>query len=240
MALENAKLFDDIQNIKNYNESMLESMSNGVLTMDEEGLVVTCNAAGQRILQLTAADVLKKPSTEVFKDENAWVIDRIKRNEEDGEIDVMMDAELKIGGETLSTNLTFQPLVSVEGNKLGSMVMLEDISSEKRMKSTMSRYMDPGIADQLLEGAEDMLGGKKHRSHRAVFRHSWLYPTHGGAWPAGHRQPVERIFYNHGLNAFPRKMACSTSLSVMPSWPASAFPLPMKMMQIVRYAQPSP
>ena len=86
-------------------------MSNGVLTMDEEGLVVTCNAAGQRILQLTAADVLKKPSTEVFKDENAWVIDRIKRNEEDGEIDVMMDAELKIGGETLSTNLTFQPLV---------------------------------------------------------------------------------------------------------------------------------
>jgi len=27
------------------------------------------------------------------------------------------------------------------------------------MKSTMSRYMDPGIADQLLDGAEDILGG---------------------------------------------------------------------------------
>ena len=174
--LENAKLFDDIQNIKNYNESMLESMSNGVLTMDEEGLVVTCNAAGQRILQLTAADVLKKPSTEVFKDENAWVIDRIKRNEEDGEIDVMMDAELKIGGETLSTNLTFQPLVSVEGNKLGSMVMLEDISSEKRMKSTMSRYMDPRHCRPASRRRGRYAWGKKHRSHRAVFRHSWLYP----------------------------------------------------------------
>jgi len=162
VALENAKLFDDIQNIKNYNESMLESMSNGVLTLDEDGLIVTCNAAGQRILQVTDTEVLKKPSEEVFQDENAWVVDRIKRNVELGEIDVLMDAEIIVGGEAVSTNLTFQPLVSVEGNKLGSMVMLEDISSEKRMKSTMSRYMDPGIADQLMDGdgAEDMLGGK--------------------------------------------------------------------------------
>src|SRR5208337_764346 len=40
------------------------------------------------------------------------------------------------------------------------MIMLEDISGEKRMKSTMSRYMDPGLADQLLAGGEDILGGK--------------------------------------------------------------------------------
>jgi adenylate cyclase len=38
--------------------------------------------------------------------------------------------------------------------------MIEDISSEKRMKSTMSRYMDPGLADQLLAGGDDVLGGK--------------------------------------------------------------------------------
>ena len=46
IALENAKLFDDVQNMKNYNESMLESMSNGVITLDEEERIVTCNAAG--------------------------------------------------------------------------------------------------------------------------------------------------------------------------------------------------
>ena len=34
IALENAKLFDDVQNMKNYNESMLESMSNGVITLE--------------------------------------------------------------------------------------------------------------------------------------------------------------------------------------------------------------
>ena len=42
---------------------------------------------------------------------------------------------------------------------LGILLMIEDISSEKRMKSTMSRYMDPGIADQLLEEGSDIMGG---------------------------------------------------------------------------------
>jgi adenylate cyclase len=44
--------------------------------------------------------------------------------------------------------------------KLGSMLMVEDISSAKRMKSTMSRYMDPVIAAQMMDGdALDLLGG---------------------------------------------------------------------------------
>ncbi len=44
--------------------------------------------------------------------------------------------------------------------KLGTLLMIEDISSEKRMKSTMSRYMDPRVAAQLLAGGDDVLGGK--------------------------------------------------------------------------------
>ncbi len=51
MSLESAKLFDQVQQVKNYNESMLQSMSNGVVTLNEEGAIVTCNAAALRILQ---------------------------------------------------------------------------------------------------------------------------------------------------------------------------------------------
>ena len=38
--------------------------------------------------------------------------------------------------------------------------MMEDISNEKRMKSTMSRYMDAGLAEQLMDSKEEILGGK--------------------------------------------------------------------------------
>ena len=53
IGLENAKLFDDVQNMKNYNESMLESMSSGVVTVNEDGAILTCNAAGLRIIRWT-------------------------------------------------------------------------------------------------------------------------------------------------------------------------------------------
>jgi adenylate cyclase len=53
-----------------------------------------------------------------------------------------------------------QPLLSVEKKSIGSMIMIEDISSEKRLRATMSRYMDPGIASQMITEGADMLGGK--------------------------------------------------------------------------------
>jgi adenylate cyclase len=160
IALENAKLFADVQNMKNYNESMLESMSSGVLTLDDAEKIVTCNAAGLRILRVSAADIINKPVRDFFAGANAWILDKLKRVEETQSLDVTMDAEMECGGEKRSVNATVMPLVSVEQKRLGSMVMLEDISSEKRVKSTMARYMDPSIADQLLAAGAEILGGK--------------------------------------------------------------------------------
>ena len=96
---------------------------------------------------------------------NAWVIERIKAVEETLQNDITMDAQLAVGDETLSVNLTVQPLMSsveqaVRRRRSALMLMLEDVSNEKRMKSTMSRYMDPRLADQLMAGGEDALGGK--------------------------------------------------------------------------------
>jgi adenylate cyclase len=160
IALENAKLFDDVQNMKNYSESMLESMSNGVITLDEEGEIITCNAAGLSIMKISEEDIIGRHSTDFFTGANAWVLERIQRVDETQESDITMDADFEFGGEELSVNLTVLPLISVDQKKLGSMIMIEDISSEKRIKSTMSRYIDPALADQLMEKDKDILGGK--------------------------------------------------------------------------------
>ena len=160
IALENAKLFDDVQNMKNYSEGMLESMSNGVITLNEDGKIVTCNSASLHIMQVSPEDIIDRPSEEFFTGANAWILGKVKRVEETQTTDVTMDAELEFGGEKISVNLSALPLLSVERKKLGSMIIIDDISTEKRMKSTMSRYMDPGLADQLLAGGEDFLGGK--------------------------------------------------------------------------------
>jgi len=160
IALENAKLFDDVQNMKNYNEAMLQSMSNGVITIDENERIVTCNAAVLRITRLQTEDIVRKPVQEFFAGPNAWVTERLREMVAAQQSDVTMDQEMVFGDATISVNMTFLPLLDEEGKKLGSMIMLEDISSEKRMKSTLARYMDPGLTDQLLKGGEDILGGK--------------------------------------------------------------------------------
>ena len=66
IALENAKLFEDVQNTKNYNESVLESMSNGVITVDEHHQIITCNSAGRRILQVREEDVIGQSVDDFF------------------------------------------------------------------------------------------------------------------------------------------------------------------------------
>lgn len=159
IALENAKLFADVQAMKNYNDSMLESMSNGVITLDEAGKVVTCNAAGHRILRARPGGLAQRPADSIFSGANAWVIDRVKRVEETQALETSMDAQLQLEGDSVSVNLTVMPLRG-ERKALGTMLLIEDISTEKRMKATMSRYMDASIADQLMSTGADLLGGQ--------------------------------------------------------------------------------
>lgn len=162
IGLENAQLFADVQQMKNYNESMLESMSNAVVTFDEEGTIVTCNAAGLRILQTKADQIIGQKDTEFFTHENAFVVERLQTVREENEPDIFLDAVLTIGdnNDQTSVNITTLPLLDKDSKAIGTMIMMEDISSEKRMKSTMSRYMDPGLADKLMGGGEELLGGQ--------------------------------------------------------------------------------
>ena len=181
MGIENAKLFDDVQSQMNYSQSILSSMHDAVLTLDENGVIKTCNPAGLRILRIPhEAAVLEQQASVLFGGPNEWLLKKLEAVNENEEF---LDAELQIEGETLSVNITLTPLLGKikskderegdtggEGiltskpNIIGAMLMIEDISSEKRMKSTMSRYMDPELADQLMTADgnnEDVMGGKQ-------------------------------------------------------------------------------
>ena len=161
ISLQNSKLFDDVQRIKNYNESMLQSMSNGVITMDPKGLVVTCNSAALRIWELNETDIVGHNVADLVGPDGQWVIEQIQKAKAEESTQTIADTALTLSETEKTVNLTFMPLIAAEEDKeLGSMMVFEDISSEKRMKSTMSRYMDPVIAAQMLEGdAHEVLGG---------------------------------------------------------------------------------
>lgn len=160
IGLENAKLFDDVQTIKNYNESMLESMSNGVVTLDTEYNIVTINAAGQSILNMEPIEVIGKPAKDLFQGDNRWLIDKVKQVGQNSGSEHFVDIEMDLGDGMKSLNITVQELHDKERKAMGTMLLFEDISTEKRVKATMSRYVDAQLTDQLMADGGDILGGQ--------------------------------------------------------------------------------
>ncbi|MES2495897.1 MAG: adenylate/guanylate cyclase domain-containing protein [Pseudomonadota bacterium] len=160
VCLENARLFDDVLNMKNYNESILKSTSNAVITFDEDQRIVTSNEAA-RTLMNTPDGLIGTSARDAFSGKNGWIAERLERTDRDREAYLAVDAEL-IGsdGKAASINLTAAPLVDANDAVIGSMLVMEDITSEKRVRSTMARYMSKEVADQLLEAGESELSGK--------------------------------------------------------------------------------
>jgi adenylate cyclase len=161
IAADNAKLFENVLNEKKYNDSILRSTSDGIITLDTEDVILTANEAALRILNLGRDAVVQKPVGAIFGGANAWVLTQLEKVKQTGHREITVEKELGLGDKAAaSVNLAVNPLIDVNEESLGSMIVVEDISSEKRMKSTMARYMSPEVAEQLLAEGEAVLGGK--------------------------------------------------------------------------------
>jgi len=160
VSLENARLFEDVLSMKNYNESILESTSNGFITLDAEGRIVTANTAALDLLGVKES-LAGRSAEEVFAGPNRWVIEKLDRSALAGETQLAVDAELvRTTDVPASVNLSAAALIDANDQRIGSMLVMEDITAEKRVRSTMARYMSKEVADQLLQAGEDVLGGR--------------------------------------------------------------------------------
>ena len=165
IALENAKLFEDVLNMKNYNESVLESMSNGMISLDADKNVVKCNAAALKILRENPDEPLEASIANIstwLSKANPWILRRVEKVMRTRCPNLTMNTDLKLSDEIrVSVNLTIVPLMNVQHELIGSLLVLEDITSEKRLKGTIARYMTKEVAERLMdEDCEAVLGGK--------------------------------------------------------------------------------
>ncbi|MCW5576602.1 MAG: GAF domain-containing protein, partial [Burkholderiales bacterium] len=87
VSIENAQLFEDVSNSRNYNESILRSMSNGVLTLDAGNTIGKVNQSALRILQRAEGDTVGRKVGEVFDGPNGWVTHSLEKVLRTGRID---------------------------------------------------------------------------------------------------------------------------------------------------------
>ncbi|MEH2417474.1 GAF domain-containing protein [Nostoc sp.] len=240
VALENARLFENVLLEKQYQKDILQSLSDAVISTDMAGRIVTINDAALELLGCPIGDANTK-NYKLLWEQNligrlVWEvvpIDNLQMRLEDSlktgakhyvpeqsllvGLYQVMSEELGVKSETQyglyaplpltgirnqhsilavrdrtnpnvfipwnlpltpqsefltsdqvqqlerSTNLTVNPLTNPEGGVRGGLVVLEDISQEKRMKTTMSRYLTPHVAEQVMALGEDalMVGERK-------------------------------------------------------------------------------
>ena len=159
-ALHNSRLFEEVVEVKNYNENVLENLSNGVITLDLSQHIAKTNAAALRILRREGACLVGLPISEVFFGDNAWLIECVTQVMDGNVSGHWLEKELRLNDiDQVSINLTVVPMTNVEGSSIGCMLVIEDITREKRIRGTMARFMSETVVEKLLEAGDSLLAG---------------------------------------------------------------------------------
>lgn len=66
ISIENARLYEEVNTLKEFNENILWNITSGVCVIDRKGKVVAFNRAAQEMLGLSSAEVMAQEAGEVF------------------------------------------------------------------------------------------------------------------------------------------------------------------------------
>jgi adenylate cyclase len=159
VAIENATLFAEVATERNYNESILRSMSSGVLTLDRDLRFAKLNAAACLILGVEP-DAAGDPATQAkLVENNPWLVPEIAAVAQSGRPKNLLDADLTtVRGDVISANLSIVPLMGEEG-QAGLLIIVEDISEGKRVQSAMRRFVTQEVVDRIIGREDELLFG---------------------------------------------------------------------------------
>jgi adenylate cyclase len=170
VALQNAKLFAMVKQQEQMQRDILRSLSNGVISTDKEGKIIAANESAKKLLGLNANDAIEgKSVTDLIRLEKGefykWFQTAIAAKDETSRNQYYPDQTLLPvqGIEQHSIHLSINTIADSndEQKVSGALVVMDDISDAKRLKSTMYRYMSQELAEQLLSSGQTNLGGDR-------------------------------------------------------------------------------
>ena len=161
VAMDNANLFKEITEAKQFNESILGSIATGVITLNILGEVDSVNKAGEKILKLEQEVILNNHYMFLFEKDQE-IIDIITKAEEVNKIVTEINIPFLTVSEDTIVNISAAPRIDVNGNLEGLVIAIEDISDVSKVKNTFKRYVSKQVVDNLLEDDTKLnLGGEE-------------------------------------------------------------------------------
>jgi adenylate cyclase len=185
VALENARLVADLRdqmrqmsNMRDYLNSTLSSIANGVITLDRETKITSVNQAAEVILGIQASVAIGMPYDRVLPPlDGAQLPILINRVLSETAQHIVRDAVAQTPNRG-TVNLSLHLSAMRQGNELlGVAIVFEDLAEQARLekerrsqeeeksrvRGTFERYVAPSVVEQLLADPRAVtLGGERH------------------------------------------------------------------------------
>jgi PAS domain S-box-containing protein len=135
VAVENAQLFTEVQNAKIYNETLLQNLTTGVVAVDAEAQITVFNKEAEQITGLPRQEVIGRPVDEL-PDRLDGVLRQTLRT---GEMQEHDEIALRFADRTVIVRASSSIFHSRDGEMLGALMVLTDITAVKRLESQIRR-----------------------------------------------------------------------------------------------------
>ncbi|MGD8352756.1 MAG: ATP-binding protein, partial [Pseudomonadota bacterium] len=128
----------EIRALKHFSDLIILSITNGLMTLDEKGRIVTFNRKAEEILAVSADDVLEKTPAQVWGESSE--ISRIAGNGlADGQTVTGKELTLVVAGADLILEVSTSPIVEADGKSMGLLVLFDDLTEKKALEDRVRR-----------------------------------------------------------------------------------------------------
>lgn len=141
VALDNAHLYSSleqkavqIERLKDFSENIVESLNVGVLALDLEGRVESWNTQMEQMIGVTRGNAVGRELGEVLP---ANLVAEIASRESHDQVTGFYKFQLNSNARTTIVNVSIAPLISKAGERIGRLILLEDVTQRERMQEQM-------------------------------------------------------------------------------------------------------
>ncbi len=143
VALDNAQLYtsleqkaNEIVRLKDFSENIVESLNVGVLAVDLRGVVESWNTRMEQLFGVTRQDAVGRLLDTLVPEELATEI--AARGDEE-QVSGIYKQRLQHQGLALTVNVSITPLVSKSGERIGRLLLFDDVTQRERMAEQMTQ-----------------------------------------------------------------------------------------------------
>ncbi len=163
IAIENARHFQQVSELKELLDSIFASIASGVITTDMQDVVTLANRAAEAILGRTRAELIGKPLTQALPNVDHALQEMMGQVKRDGRALLGQEAQTDLPGRgARDWRLNVSPLASGARSQ-GVVIVLDDITEQRKLREKLdifTRMVPPQVVERLnIQGLK--LGGER-------------------------------------------------------------------------------